>query len=313
MNLEQNTYSDIENASRIINLKFYQHIDEFSKYSGLYAFTNENLRSTFNLFSLKNKSILTVAGSGDSIFEAYLQGAKSIYSFDINCLTKYYIDLKEAAIKALDLDEFICFFFNENDNKNLFNEKIYYKIRPFLSNNNVIFWDALFSKYRGIQIRRSKLFYTTEESYEFLSKTLSYLEPNNYQQLKKLLQNDKKRSNISFSNINMLDISNILTKQFDIIYLSNIADYINEFYKKPYLENFKYDIENNFSTLLKEHGELIVAYMFVYNSKTKFLPAINKANLRNKIFKGNYQELEIDNRAFGNYVNDRILVYKKTK
>ena len=109
MNLKQNVYSDIENAIKIINFKFYQGIDEFSKYSGLYAFTNENLLATFNLLNLKNKSLLTVAGSGDSIFEAYLQGVKKVYSFDINCLAKYYIELKKAGVKALGWEDFIAF------------------------------------------------------------------------------------------------------------------------------------------------------------------------------------------------------------
>ena len=311
MNLKQNVYSDIENAIKIINFKFYQGIDEFSKYSGLYAFTNENLLATFNLLNLKNKSLLTVAGSGDSIFEAYLQGVKKVYSFDINCLAKYYIELKKAGVKALGWEDFICFFFNEPDNEKLFQGRLYCKIRSFLKDDNIIFWDSLFRRYNGNRIRNSKLFYTTEESYEFLSKTLSYLNPSNYQLLKNLLLNDETIDNISFTNANMLDINNMFTEQFDVIYLSNVADYIQEFYKKPYLDNFKNDIENKFSTLLKENGQLVAAYLFAYNAKTKFLPPINKTNLRKKVFKNNYQELIIDNQAFGKYPNDHILVYKK--
>ena len=311
MDLEQNIYSDIENAIKIINLKFYQGIDEFSKYSGLYAFTNENLLATFNLLNLKNRTLLTVAGSGDGIFEAYLQGAKKVCCFDINCLAKYYIELKKASIIALDWEEFICFFFNEPDNEKLFQGRIYCKIRSFLKGDNLLFWDSLFIRYNGKKIRQSKLFYTTEESYEFLSKTLSYLNPKNYEKLKEILLKQENTKDISFTTANMLDISDMFAEQFDVIYLSNIADYINEFYKKPYLENFKNDIENNFSTLLKENGQLVAAYMFAYNAKTKFLPPINKVNLRNKVFKNNYQELIVDNQAFGKYLNDHILVYKK--
>ena len=48
----------------------------FNSYSAVYVFTTENINAYYDQLDLRNKSILTVVGSGDHILNAILRGAK---------------------------------------------------------------------------------------------------------------------------------------------------------------------------------------------------------------------------------------------
>lgn len=236
--MTNNVKQDAEQALKLIKFSLFRS-RKFSKHSALYAFTNENINGTFNKISFQNKTFLTSAGSGDSIIEALLRNASLIESFDINKLTKYYIPLKFAAIQALEYDEFIKYLFLENNIYNTFNEESYNKIRKYLNEEDIIFWDTLYSKYSGKKIRSSKLFYSTEEDYTFLKNCLSYLKPKNYYKLKELLKNEEISYDFSskFHNCCMTDLPNTCKGKFNIINLSNIADFIDEIYKRNPVEN----------------------------------------------------------------------------
>lgn len=71
-------------------------------YGKLYYSTNENLTRLFNNFTVADKDVLTVAASGDQFFSAVYRGAKSVDTFDINKLTKYYLYLRKWSILYLD-------------------------------------------------------------------------------------------------------------------------------------------------------------------------------------------------------------------
>ena len=67
----------------------------FENYDRVYPFTNEAIKLYYKYFKLDEK-LLTVAASGDQLLHAILQGCKSATMFDINKLTKYYVNLKIA-------------------------------------------------------------------------------------------------------------------------------------------------------------------------------------------------------------------------
>ena len=81
-------YKDVEKALMISAGK---DIETFSK---IYNNSNENLNKLFNCFSVKDKEVLTVLASSDHFFYTAYYGAKSIDTFDINPLTKYYYYLR---------------------------------------------------------------------------------------------------------------------------------------------------------------------------------------------------------------------------
>ena len=62
------------------------------------------------MFDLKDKSLLTVGSSGDQVINASLKNCKDITVLDINPFTKYYFNLKKAAILTLKYEEFCKFF-----------------------------------------------------------------------------------------------------------------------------------------------------------------------------------------------------------
>ena len=308
--------NDIDAALELIKFKIFYIGDNFSKYSAIYPFTNENINNYFDRLNIKNKSILTVASSGDHIIESIIRNCKSVKAFDINVLTKYYIDLKMAAIKALDYNEFINFFILEKNNQDVFNNETYLKIRPFLSEKSVIFWDYLYSHYSGMVIRKSKLFFKTEESYKLLTHFVSYLNPDNYYYLKDILNNHQIYFNIekNFNNYNLTEIYNSYNKKFDIILLSNIADYLDEIYKKDIVCRFQKYILNDLSNLLNDDGIICLAYLFWADMiKQRSIPLINRRKVINKYFNKNFEEWLIDNSTIKDCSNDHVLIYKRTK
>ena len=69
--------------------------EENGVFSKIYNSSNESLKRLFACFSVKDKEVLTVLGSSDHLFYAMYYGAKSVDSFDINVLTKYYYYLRK--------------------------------------------------------------------------------------------------------------------------------------------------------------------------------------------------------------------------
>lgn len=310
--MNYNVNKDIEEASKLIKYNPFYY-PKFSKYSSIYPFTNENISSYFNLLNINNKDVLTVAGSGDHFLELLMRDCKQIQIFDINILTKYYINLKIAGVRTLNYDEFVKFFVIDNNIYDVFNIRSYSKIRNNLDEESLIFWDTLYTKFSGNRIRKSKLFFNFEESYNFLKTFISYLNPSNYQILQHKL-NSYEHLNIQqvFNNYDLTELYNSYSCKFDIILLSNIADFIDEIYKRKPINKFKDYIINDLSKLLNNNGIICTAYMFwADSSKQKNIPFINKKAIREKFFSDEFEELLIDNSAIKNCTNDHLLIYKK--
>ena len=85
------------------------------RFNSIYPFTSENIAGYMSTLDLTDKKIITVTGSTDHILNAVLQGATKITTFDINPLTKPYMDLKISAIKNLSYEKFLKFLLFESD------------------------------------------------------------------------------------------------------------------------------------------------------------------------------------------------------
>lgn len=86
----------------------------------------------------KNEAVLAITSGGCNVLGFLLFDPKVIYSIDINPAQSYVLELKIAAIKHLDFDDFISFSGLKDNNNRL---EFYSKIRPFLSNEALKFWD----------------------------------------------------------------------------------------------------------------------------------------------------------------------------
>jgi hypothetical protein len=235
-----------------------------NKFMSIYPFTTENIKGYLDLFDVSNKDVLTVGASGDQTLNLLVKNANSVDYFDINPFTEMYFNLKCAAIKILSVDEFLEFFCYDafpstfKKNKKAFNINTYYKISPYLDDNTRNFWDSLYLKQDGMDIRKSMLFSDDEEPFRVLSRVNDYLNEKSFEKLR-IIMNEKQRPRFIETNINKL--SSKLTRKYDYILLSNIAQYLDYIYDKDELSNFRRIIKN-LSNDLNPNGKIMVSYLY---------------------------------------------------
>jgi len=312
---------NIMNAKILIHELYRYSTDAniYNMFNHIYPFSTENIKGYYELLDLENKDILTIGASGDHTINLEFENVKSSDYFDINPFTKYYYELKIAAIKSLDYNEFLEFFCYEdypktfNKNKKDFNIDMYKKIAPYLKDDTKIFWDSLYLEVSGIDIRNSNLFSKDEEPLRVIKKSNNYLDENNYNNLK---NNIKLTPNFYQSNIVRLDKK--LNKQYDIIMLSNIAQYIEGLFNKNHLENLK-EVILKLEDKLKDNGIIIVSYLYDIYGRYDYnnTPLIyDLRRVRNVIRGLEIIDFEgIQNLKFeaSKNIKDGILIYKKTK
>lgn len=227
------------------------------RFSSIYLFTTENIAGYMKELDLTDKKIITVTGSSDHIINAILKGCKDITTFDINPLTKYYMDLKLSAIKELSYKEFLDFMLY--DTSKSFDYEIIKRLD--MDNESKSFWLNELSKnnYDGLKMKHSDLF--NLKYFDFQNKIYCnlYLNEENYVIIKDRLRLVK----IKFIKSNLKDLK--LNENYDYMFLSNISDYINTFYKDDYLVNYKKLIFK----FLKKVKIIYFAYIYDVASKEK--------------------------------------------
>jgi hypothetical protein len=175
--------------------------------------------------------------------------------FDLNKFAKYIVELKMAAIKALERDEFLEYFLVKMDNQMndyVFNKRTYKKLRKYLSSGACKFWDEAYDIAKnGKKLRNSNLFYNNRNNNYTQENICLYLEEDNYKYLKK---NIYKLEKSNFYEGNIVNLK--LKKNYDYIMLSNICNYaddIDEFRKFTDLVLMKH---------LNKNGILIGEYYY---------------------------------------------------
>lgn len=83
-----NVFSDVLATENVLNKSYDDYHDR------VYFRSNEDLDAVFSHFDVKEKNVLSVLGSGDQAFHLIKRGAKSIDLFDKNKLTIYYFYLR---------------------------------------------------------------------------------------------------------------------------------------------------------------------------------------------------------------------------
>ena len=262
----------------------------YDKFSGLYPFSTENIYGYLSQMDICDKDVLTVGASGDHVLNMITMGAKNIDYFDINPFAEKYLKLKIAAIKALTKEEFLEYFCyvrypsTFENNKNAMNIKIYWKISKALDEDTRYFWDNLYLENNGIDIRTSSLFDRDEEKFSILEQTNSYLMGNKYYELRELLNNSDLK--MKFHNCNIKRLHRSLTKKYDYIFLSNIAQYLKNVYQKDELTYFK-NIILKLDNFLNDDGQIMLSYLYEYSDLYEYYSAcsaIYDKKQRNKTF-----------------------------
>lgn len=228
-----NVENDFENLTKIIEKK-----EQIELYDKIYYQSNEHVKEILSNFDLNNKDILTVLGSGDQALNFLNNRVKNVDTFDINRLSIYYFYLRIWIIK----------YFNR------FYPEVFGKIS----------WDKLKKMIVITSIEERKIHRFWDLYFERYDKLNSIIEPDpclfsneitNLDTLKKELKNIK----IKFYNIDIASNEINLNKKYDIIYASNISDWLFDAY--PDNDNY-INYKNNLKKLLKKHGMIICAYAY---------------------------------------------------
>ena len=281
----------IHNAKVHIRKSYNQDLFDF-----IYPFCNENIKELLSYFNLKDKDCLSVLASSDQIFDMYLKGAKSITTFDINNLTKYYYKLKKAAMMAgltfEDYKKFFCFeeYNDHRSNKNTFDYNEFNIIKKYLDKDSYLFWVELYNCFSSLEIRTPfGLFTYDEPSCQILEKTVGYFNESSYKELQKNIN----RLNIEFINTNIKSLPAYLNGKFDFMYFSNIIQYCDSMFSS--YENFDnitnqkiklIKMKNIFNYLynnLEDGGHMVLGYLYEPRYTDQDIAIFNK-KLRREVF-----------------------------
>lgn len=285
-------------------------IDGLLQFYKFYSFSTENLTDYFNKELLENKKVLITGSSSDQIITSQLFDAKMITNYDINPLVEFIYDLKIAAIKELDIDEFINYFYYRNINESSLSYKQYDKIRKHLNNNSLDFWDTLYDKFKPLKIRE-KLFVCTDEPADryIYKRFIPYLKDENYYLIK-----NKDLIPVEFVNCNVLNIPKNIDNNYDLIYFSNIFSRFEmfEFYENHYIKNL-YKFLRYILDITNENGKIILDYLYNVKKDERFNKDFHRIYFPIRIFncEKNISYKEISSIFDGSTINDTILIYTK--
>ena len=237
---------------------------DFKYWYHLYPFSTENLTDFFKKDIIYHKNVLLTGSSADQILTAQLLEASKITNFDLNPITEYLYELKKAAIKELDCDNYLSYFYyNYNQNPNSFSQEMYHIIKNSLHGKYLEFWNTLYEKFNPTEIRTNLFFLQEEEKNMYnYKKYLPYLKGENYEKLRAIIDKVK----IDYIETDLLNLAEKLNSSYDLIYLSNIfsrVEMIDFFNINHYIKNLYYFMMELLE-YTKEDGIIILDYLYGY-------------------------------------------------
>jgi len=241
--------------------------NSFSENSSIYRFTNEDITSYFSHLENKDK-VLTVIASGGQILNGILAGTRDFDCYDISMFPEYYLYLQLASIQTLSKEDYLKYYFSDNRDE-VFGDAFYDKISEKLTGKYKEFWDTLYMFDDGYDIYNSLLFRSDTCFKGFTIEANPYLQDNNYEKIRHILQTEPIRINPVVADINKVRF----TSEYDLVNLSNILAYrfkdedidkYIEFMKRfnltsngeviHYFYNMKKEIEEKANHLLQPNG-----------------------------------------------------------
>lgn len=287
-------------------LKSMGHLSsDFGKFNKMYSMTTENIYGFLKNYNLKDKKILSVAGSGDQRLNAYLMGAKDVTCFDVNPLTSLQLKLKDEAIKKINFEKFIKFFgiyshrysgYYETLDKRIFDE-----FKHLLDENTYNLFKFLIEENQNISSR--DIYFRFENNLEVLQKMNNYLNPDDYFALGEIL----KHKSIDFLNCNLSNLSKSLAgEKYDMILLSNISDYMFD------LKSFRKIIDMLIDNL-NMYGIIQFGYIYSKYGKYQDVGNFKDDHERQKYFPTNLFYTTMVDSYHGNNLQDKVITYQKLK
>lgn len=301
-----NMTSKVEKAISASNIK--NHEVKFGQFAPIYRFTTENIKY-LPLLEIENKDVLTIGGSYDHSIDLALFNAKKIENIDVNICAKYYAQLKKQALLLLTFNDFKDFLGNSEKTLNFHQYQI---IKSKLSIECRLFFDNLYKECdnNGKKLSQSNYFHN-RDSQDFFSNSHYLLNEEYFLMVKEEI----KRYEFLWHEQSIINRTNI--GHFDIILLSNIADYSHKMFEGlNHTEEFKNQVVLPWLSHLNQGGKIMFAYVFDSQNilgsdkRNKF----NDQALRQKLYstiKGyKYYELTLDSSING-ALTDNICVLER--
>lgn len=299
---------EVQKLIEYVNIKGFLNSD-FKGYSRMYRMTTENISGFLNKYDLKDKKVLTVAGSGDQRLNCYSLGAKDVTCFDVNPLCELHLKLKDSALENLSYKEFIKFMgIIMDDNTNHFlNSDLFDKFKNSLEDDAYDFYDYLIHGFRRDPSRN--IYYDFDYDIRKVRDLNNYLTKDNYYKLAGTIGN----KSINFINVNVANLSEVLDgEKFDMILLSNISDYIHYIYKEDSLEQYRELIDKLIDNLYL-YGTIQVGYIYSRYGKGEDVSKFHLNESRNKVFPNYIFHSNFVNSFYHDGTYDKIITYQKIK
>ncbi len=272
MNLEE----AIKASLKIIDDAFNQpSFKGFESYISCYMAATECIKEYLLCCDYNRDRALTVLGSGDHIFNLLHQGIEKIDAFDVNKLQYFVYHLRKAMLLELTYDDFCranYYFagFNNEDSLDLVN-----RLKNYLPEDVYEYFRRVFEHCIKENAYSSFLFHSVSKHFKYANIYLKSEEE--FLKVKKSLL----QANVTLYFENAINIPNLLNdKKYDIILLSNIADYFKysmDFGPKEF-EKFI----ASYYRLLRENG-IIINYLYNLCSFDESVIQVNEFMGENRI------------------------------
>lgn len=256
---------------RQVNSNTYEQVgSDFSKYQKAFYWGNENMDYYLNMVHMPQKeNALTVAGSGDHIYNLIANGVTNVDSFDINYLTEYLaLGLKLALIEKYDYYDFL-FMITNIANPLLSLEElsdILTDLLPCMDLKYRIFWREIIDynyrlqKRKGTNLNLILMLYINVFSNTFNLDNNTYLcDERSYIAFKNKLRN----AHITFKGLDVADLPSKVKGKYDLILLSNTLDYIEGRWGQNWSHEKLEEYLKSLEVLSKDNA--IIFYKYVIN------------------------------------------------
>lgn len=245
----------LEASMNIIYGAYFFH--GFKDYDSVYFVTRECIKDYLEAHEFKKNRALTILSGGDQVFNLIASGVHEIDAFDSNKLTYFVYYLRKAMLNIFSFQDFkkanLIFtsasndFFNHLDILEKLNphlpEEVYEYFRKmieFSKDNPMVNFEVLFHKTSDIDFSRNK-YLVSEDAYKVLQKSI----------------ND---ANVNITFADALTFSKKLSSTYDIILLSNVADYFSYAQPEFGFQDFKEFITSYMKIL--NPGGMLINYLY---------------------------------------------------
>jgi len=202
-------------------------------YAPLYMYGTEMMGDYYPRIGVAHKKVLTIAGSGDQMLNAYFFGASKVVGFYLNKLAKFMVHLKFEAVQSLSYKDFLRFFGTGKKDASL-DYQLY--MRLSLPKRTQKFFDQLYAyfNYNGRKMAQSHFFHERKLTYSPLTKINPYVEnEHSYNSMKQILFEEK--VNVIIANVT--DIGKKIKEKYDVINLSNTSSFVAHHYRVTGIKN----------------------------------------------------------------------------